>query len=278
MRTRRSRSLPCVRCGGFEARAWRPSHLNHRDPQPDRRPQPPLAVPAYQACRRPTRADPKVTLIALRSLRGFRGSGLAALAPQSPVSRQRPQARARRTRVAACRRMTRADPRAVLIALGSLPGFRGSGLAALTPQPPGTREATAATARRTRVSSLSAAEPSRPEGHAHCPAYAAGVSRLGPGGPHASTTGDPGGDRSHCSPYPRIQPVGGRAQPTRRSRSLPCLRCGGFEARAWRPSHLNHRMAATHWAPRTSTTGCPRTSTTGQCSHGVSRRRIAASR
>ena len=45
-----------------------------------------------------------------------------------------------------------------------------------------------------------------------------------------------------CAPYPSLLLVGDRPGTDRRSRSSPRRRWGGFEARAWRPSHLNHQV------------------------------------
>ena len=101
--TNRSRSAALVHTpvgvcgGGFEARAWRPSHLNHRGSGGRKAgggPQPPARRTRPCCLRRPTRTDPQVALIAPSSCGWFRGSGLAALAPQPPGLR-RPGSRRR---------------------------------------------------------------------------------------------------------------------------------------------------------------------------------------
>ncbi len=143
---------------GFEARARRPSHLNHRCAvrllrllARDNRPAAGRARPsgvsrlgpggphtsttggpyAFSACWRATTARPQAAL----GLPGFRGSGLAALTPQPPGGSGpggRPGPQLAVPALAACRPASTARPQASV----GLPGFRGSGLAALTPQPP----------------------------------------------------------------------------------------------------------------------------------------------
>ena len=104
-------------------------------------------------------------------------------------------------------------------------GFPGSGLAALTPQPAGARRCFSAPG----VSRLGPGGPHTSTSGCPTPLSAPGVSRLGPGGPHTSTSGCP----------------------------TPLLGTRGFEARAWRPSHLDQPVpdaAADQWrgpGPRT---------------------------
>ncbi len=166
----------------------------------------------------------RAVLAALPTLQRFRGSALARLTPQPPEPIAR---RTRRSQPVGGRpEHTRMPPSSPLLRCGGFEArrWRASHLNHREPSlvVPG-------------VASLSADDPSTPAGRAHRRSFAAGVSRLGAGAPHTSTTG------THRSPYPRSQPVSERPERTRRPRSLPCLRCGGFEARAWRPSHLNHR-------------------------------------
>ena len=188
------------------------------------------------------------------SSRRFRGrwwvvSRLGAGAPRTSTTgvggrvagrRRRPEAR-RTRRSQPCRRPSPADPQAAV----RLRRFRGSALARLAPQPPGTaagsREAASIRTRRTRRSQP-CRRPTRadPQAAVRLP----GVSRHGA----ARLPQPPGGGRvagrrrrSEAAVPGVASPVGDRAERTRKQWSPPCLRCGGFEARRLRASHLNHR-------------------------------------
>ena len=146
------------------AGAPRTSTTGVRGRKAGRRPSTPCpAVPVLSACRRPTRADPQAAVIALPTLRGFRGSALARLAPQPPGRRPapapQPPGRPAEPRLAldprravpvlsACRRPTRATRRP-RHRPAKLPGVSDRRVARLLnhrarrppshPQPPGRR-------------------------------------------------------------------------------------------------------------------------------------------
>ena len=254
-----------------------------------RRRRPEAAVPGVAACR----SAPPTTRRPL-SVGWFRGSGLAAFAPQPPrgavVSRQDfvlPQ-----PPVAAGRPGSGVDPkRAVpgVAAFGLSPPttrrplsvgwFRGSGLAAFAPQPPKgagvsildfvlpqppgrrlvwTRKRRRPEARRTRRSCLSVATTRR----TRRPLSVGVVSRLRPGGLRTSTTARRRGFETGLRPSSTTGPLGpeSRAATAAHQRAVPgvaacravtdrrparqCQLVGGFEAQAWRPSQLNHRAGA----------------------------------